>query len=337
MLSLAKLTIRIELNHYIIYFIYPYLTLKMSSSTIKSSSMDSEDNSEDEADGPQYCTRISSALLKKTTKRSSREGDEFQVEIEEYNPKKSKKEESPIDMECTWSASTSSSKGDAIDQYLRIANFVINATIRVDCIDGSVAMKVSACDDILLDILHRCNYDHKKALDQVEIVKQDLIVLWTKEEQRLVTKNDWKYNGNLNRIISSLGTKTRAEVTDFYYRYSFPSNYVEGKILEVTGESSHDRKYRQNVDHTMSNQQRLAAINVFVRLSKILNKHSMARISNAFLQYSHCILSLMQLYVIIYDVLDSTIDKSAELQSIYKEFTLLLPEPVQPFLPRRLR
>ena len=307
----------------------------MSLSTIKSSS-GSEDMSEDEADGPQYCTRISSALLKKTTKRSSREGDEFQVELEDYNPKRSKKEKSPIDMECTWSASTSSSKGDAIDQYLRIANFVINANIKVDCIDGSVAMKVSACDDILLDILHRCNYDHKKALDQVEIVKQDLIVIWTKEEQRLVTKHDWKYNSDLNRIVSSLGTKTRAEVTDFYYRFSFPANYVEGKIFEMTDEFTHDRKYRQHADHAASNQ-RLPAINLFVRLSKILNRQSMARISNAFLQYSHCILSLMQLYVIIYDVIDSTIDKSAELQSLYKEFTLLLPEHVQQFFMKQLR
>ena len=249
-----------------------------------------------------------------------------------------------------WAHNSGYIEDEVIDCYLRVAikcvkrlkaEYIMHNNPEIDnsTIDGKLVIMKSNVVEILLDILHYCNYDAAFAIEQVNSFGDRFMVVWTPEEQRIVRKVYSQYHDNLSKMAEVLPTKSRAEIIDYFHRYIESNRRFEdqGKITETIPKSKAMSLASVPVmlKKTRSiNKQRNAALAFVVKLRQKLDDFAFGAVMNAFLQYSRRNITLPQLVTLLRESLTTSLytgtgsgrEVDVSVDGLYTEFVALLPD-----------
>ncbi len=281
---------------------------------------------------------------------------EFQANVDNKNTWKPMKKLSNEDSireyrnHLAWAHNSGYIDDEVIDCYLRVAikcvkrlkaEYIIHKNPEIDNskIDGKLVIMKSNVVEILLDILHYCNYDAAIAIEQVNLSGDRFMVVWTPEEQRIVRKVYSQFHDNISKMAEVLPTKSRAEIVDYFHRYIEANRRFEdqGKITETIPKSKAMSLASVPVmlKKTRSiNKQRNAALTFVVKLRQKLDDMAFGAVMNAFLQYSKRNITLPQLVMLLRESLTTSLytgigsgrEVEVSVDGLYTEFVALLPD-----------
>jgi hypothetical protein len=281
---------------------------------------------------------------------------EFQANVDNKNTWKPMKKLSNEDSireyrnHLAWAHNSGYIDDEVIDCYLRVAikcvkrlkaEYIIHRNPEIDnsIIDGKLVIMKSNVVEILLDILHYCNYDAAIAIEQVNLSGDRFMVIWTPEEQRIVRKVYSQFHDNISKMAEVLPKKSRAEIVDYFHRYIEANRRFEdqGKITETIPKSKAMSLASVPVmlKKTRSiNKQRNAALTFVVKLRQKLDDMAFGAVMNAFLQYSKRNITLPQLVMLLRESLTTSLytgigsgrEVEVSVDGLYTEFVALLPD-----------
>jgi hypothetical protein len=261
-----------------------------------------EDHDDDEGTSlsPRHRTRQMEFLNKNAGvggKREVRVGNDYQTDIPEFvSPFKNSKERIAIVSEArqgkVWKSLLHDEK--SINNYVEICmckiatarNKVLKNDDKDNIVDGRLLVLRSDYLDDLLQILYDSN-DSKAAIEKVSKKAESYLSIWSVDENKLMRKMYTRYGSNLTKLGSSIPTKSKEEVKDFYFKYYQTSIHIERHHNDVVvakilpNESSLD-VLKDNDNNNDNEDEDTYGILTYTRVSGSLPKSPIAKTSNLY-------------------------------------------------------